>query len=46
MQLSGWGRYPTTVAEIIEPVSQKSAQSHFLNNARDRHIIARGSGRS
>ena len=46
MQLSGWGRYPTAVAEIIEPVSQKSAQSHFLNNARDSHIIARGSGRS
>ena len=46
MQLSGWGRYPTAVAEIIEPVSQKSAQSHFLNNAQDSHIIARGSGRS
>ena len=46
MQLSGWGRYPTAIAEIIEPVSQKSAQSHFLNNARDSHIIARGSGRS
>ena len=46
MQLSGWGRYPTTVAEIIEPVSQKSAQSHFLNNTQDSHIIARGSGRS
>ena len=46
MQLSGWGRYPTAVAEVIEPVSKKSAQSHFLNMAKGNHIIARGSGRS
>ena len=46
MQLSGWGRYPTAVSKIIEPVSQKSAQSHFSNNRQGNPIIARGSGRS
>jgi len=46
MQLSGWGRYPTAIAKIIEPVSQKSAQSHFLNKTLGYPIIARGSGRS
>ena len=46
MELSGWGRYPTAIAKIIEPVSQKSARTHFLKKMQGYPIIARGSGRS
>ena len=46
MKLSGWGRYPTAIAEIIEPVSQQSVQNHFTEDSHHTQIIARGGGRS
>ena len=46
MKISGWGRYPTAIAEIIEPVSQQSVHNHFTEDSRHTQIIARGGGRS
>ena len=46
MKLSGWGRFPTAVAEIIEPVSRQSVQALFREDSRQTQIIARGGGRS
>ena len=46
MKISGWGRYPDAVAEMIEPVSYQAAQDLFAENPQRSQIISRGSGRS
>ena len=46
MKISGWGRYPDAVAEMIEPVSHQAVQNLFAENPQRCQIISRGSGRS
>lgn len=46
MQLSGWGRYPTISARILEPASSRAAEEHLATilSTDDSSLIARGAG--
>lgn len=44
MKLSGWGRYPTSHADLVAPAGEQAMQSYLQSHSA--HCIARGSGRS
>lgn len=48
MQLSGWGRYPTISARLLEPSNVRAAEEHLAEvlSADDGSLIPRGAGRS
>jgi FAD/FMN-containing dehydrogenase len=46
MLLSGWGRYPQTLAELVEPLDSSSAQRLIEAHRSDAPLIPRGAGRS
>lgn len=46
MQLSGWGRFPTISARMVEPANSRAAETHLaeLLNSGETNLIARGAG--
>ncbi len=46
MKAMGWGRYPTTTAELIEPADARSLQKLVAAKTKSATCIARGAGRS
>ena len=46
MQLSGWGRYPTISARLLEPSNRRAAEEHLAKvlSADGGSLIARGAG--
>lgn len=44
MKLSGWGRYPTSHAELVAPAGEQAMKSYLQSHSTT--CIARGSGRS
>ena len=46
MEVSGWGRFPKTTAEIIEPVDSASLKKIVLAQNKSDSLICRGAGRS
>ena len=46
MEAMGWGRYPKTTADLIEPADLQSLQKFIVSKPKSTACIARGSGRS
>lgn len=46
MEAMGWGRYPKTTAELIQPADSQALQKQFTSQKKSTACIARGSGRS
>lgn len=46
MEVSGWGRFPKTDAEIIEPVDSLSLKKLVLAQKKSDSLICRGAGKS
>ncbi len=46
MEAIGWGRYPKTTAELVEPADSRSLQKLVASEKKSAPCIARGAGRS
>lgn len=46
MEAMGWGRYPRTTADLIEPADSPSLQKFIRSKNKSADCIARGAGRS
>lgn len=46
MEAMGWGRYPKTTAELIEPADSQALQQRIASAKRSAPCIGRGGGRS
>lgn len=46
MEVSGWGRFPKTTAEILEPVDSPSLKKLVLAQKKSESMICRGAGKS
>jgi len=46
MEAMGWGRYPRTQAELVEPADSAALQKHLGAQKKSASFIARGAGRS
>ncbi|MFT4862281.1 MAG: decaprenylphospho-beta-D-ribofuranose 2-oxidase [Pseudohongiellaceae bacterium] len=46
MILNSWGRYPQTVANLLEPLNAEAAQRLLNAHGKEDSLIARGAGRS
>lgn len=46
MEAMGWGRYPKTTADLIEPADSQSLQKHIAAQKKSAACIPRGAGRS
>ncbi|GJM12430.1 MAG: FAD-linked oxidase [Pseudohongiella sp.] len=46
MEATGWGRYPKTTAELIQPADSQALQKHISSQKKVDSCIGRGAGRS
>ena len=46
MEAMGWGRYPKTTAELIQPADSQALQKFISSQKKSASCISRGSGRS
>ncbi len=46
MEVMGWGRFPKTTAEVIEPADSQSLQKLLSSQKKSDRCISRGAGRS
>ena len=46
MEVMGWGRYPKTTAELIQPADSQALQKFVSSQKKSASCIGRGSGRS
>lgn len=46
MEVSGWGRFPKTTADIVEPVDSASLKKIILAQKKSDSLICRGAGKS
>jgi decaprenylphospho-beta-D-ribofuranose 2-oxidase len=46
MESMGWGRYPKTTAELIQPADSRALQKFIASQKKSASCIGRGSGRS
>jgi decaprenylphospho-beta-D-ribofuranose 2-oxidase len=46
MEAMGWGRYPKTTAELIQPADSRALQKFIASQKKSASCIGRGSGRS
>ncbi|PCI75309.1 MAG: FAD-linked oxidase [SAR86 cluster bacterium] len=46
MEAMGWGRYPKTTADLIQPVDSQALQKFISSQKKSASCISRGSGRS
>lgn len=46
MEAMGWGRYPKTTVELIQPADSQALQKQFTSQKKPTPCIARGCGRS